>query len=361
MYYYYQKRTFTDLRRDSMIYYAGSVQQHIFHALNVGEIEQQISHDPRFSILLLDERFRPVYVSEKKLEFPEQLGFSTTDAYFYYVDVIELDSFKKVRYIVVRAASITPLLEETRHSIYLFLIFSILFLSGIAYALSNLFLEPVRVAIAKLDGFIRDTGHELNTPISVITMSVEQLNGLDIRPEQSKHIQRINVAARTLSHLYNDLTFLLMHDRLRDLTETVDMLELCGERIEYFRPIAEGKKIFVVTNLSQSCCHADRNKLSRVIDNLLSNAIKYTRASGTITVTLDPNRLSVSDNGIGITPEQKEKIFSRYTRFDDANGGFGIGLDIVRMVCDEYGFHIDVESVPGEGSTFSLSWGECSH
>lgn len=343
------------------MYYASNVQQHIFHALNVSDVEEMISRDPRFSILLLDKHYRPLYISEKGLEFPKQLGFSTTDSYFYYVDVIELDSFKKVRYIVVRANSITPLLDETRHSIYLFLIFSILFLSGIAYVLSHLFLEPVRQAIAKLDGFIRDTGHELNTPISVITMSVEQLNRLDIRPEQAKHIQRINVAARTLSHLYNDLTFLLMHDRLRDLTETVDMLNLCTERIEYFRPIAEGKMIRIVTQLGESCCRADRNKLSRVIDNLLSNAIKYTRPSGTITITLDSNRLSVSDNGIGITPDQKEKIFSRYTRFDEANGGFGIGLDIVRMVCHEYGFRIDVDSIPDKGSTFSLSWGECSH
>lgn len=361
MYYYYQKNIFIELRRDSMTYYAGNIQDRIFDAKNMAELEKQLSRDPRFDIVLLDHTKKILYTSSPKLKFPFQNGHYEYQQHYFYTDIIELNHLKKIHYLLIRASSIDSQLEQTRKSIYLFLIFSILFLSTVIYLLGKLFLHPVRDAISKLDRFIRDTTHELNTPLSVITMSIEQLNQESLSAKQHKHIDRISVASRTISNLYNDLTFLLMHEQIKHYNHDLDVEELLRERIEYFIPIADAKKITIHTDIGPSTCKIDRENMIRLIDNLLSNAIKYNKLSGEIFITLTDTMLSIRDTGIGIPSEAVNQIFKRYTRFDEANGGFGIGLNIIQMICQKYHFRIVVDTLIAKGTTFSVSWDESSH
>jgi len=361
MYYYYQRNMYIELRRDAMSYYAGALQDHIFDAKNMGELQKHLSRDPRFEVALLSHKKKILYTSAPALVFPFHLGFYKYDHHYFFTDTIELQHLKKVRYLLVRADSIEPLLEKTRKSIYLFLIFSILFLSVVIYVLGKLFLHPVRDTIHKLDRFIRDTTHELNTPLSVITMSIEQLNKEELLPKQRKHVERISVASKTISNLYNDLTFLLMHDQSKQHNTLLDIKALLQERIEYFNPIAEAKKITIRTDLKAAAFRIDREHMIRLIDNLLSNAIKYNRPSGEIYITLEPQSLSIRDTGIGISKEVIEHIFQRYTRFDEANGGFGIGLNIVQMITQKYQLEIAVRSETAEGSEFKVSWDKSSH
>jgi two-component system OmpR family sensor kinase len=82
---------------------------------------------------------------------------------------------------------------------------------------------------------------------------------------------------------------------------------------------------------------------------------------GDIHIELNNTVLSVRDTGVGIAPADIQEIFNRYTRFDDANGGFGIGLNIIQMICKEYGFLIAVESQLGQGTTFTVTWNQSSH
>lgn len=360
MYYYYQKNIFIELRRDSMTYYAGNVQDRIFDAKNMAEIKKQLSRDPRFDIVLLNYNKKILYSSAPQLKFPFRNGHYEYQQHYFYTDIIELNHLKKVHYLLIRASSVDSQLEQTRKSIYLFLIFSIFFLSTVIYLLGKLFLHPVRDAIAKLDRFIRDTTHELNTPLSVITMSIEQLNQESLSSKQQKHIDRISVASRTISNLYNDLTFLLMHDQIKHYNHDLDVKEVLLERIEYFVPIADAKKITIHTKIESSILKIDRENMIRLIDNLLSNAIKYNKPSGEIFITLTDTMLSIRDTGIGIPSEVVNQIFNRYTRFDEANGGFGIGLNIIQMICQKYHLKIVVDSVIAKGTTFSVSWGKSS-
>ncbi|MDP1785545.1 MAG: HAMP domain-containing sensor histidine kinase [Sulfuricurvum sp.] len=240
--------------------------------------------------------------------------------------------------------------------IYIFLIFSILFLSAVIYLLSKLFLHPLRDAITKLDQFIRDTTHELNTPLSVITMSIEQLDRKTLDARHLKHIDRIDVASRTISNLYNDLAFLISYEHTQKHNFTIELLPLLEERIDYFHPVADAKKISLHLDLHPSNLLIDREKMIRIIDNLLSNAIKYNKPSGDIYITLTQNFLCVRDTGIGIQSDKINQIFNRYTRFDEANGGFGIGLNIIQMICKEYKFEIHVESQVAQGTTFTIAW-----
>lgn len=356
MYYIYQKNVLMEMQHDAMIYYISAQKEHINSAKTLTEVHQHLSRDPRFDIILLTHNKEILYSSKAHLRFPFQKGFFEYQDHYYYIDIIELAHLKEIHYIAIRGNSIDNQLEQTRKSIYIFLIFSILFLSAVIYALSKLFLHPLRDAISKLDRFIRDTTHELNTPLSIITMSIEQLDKKTLDASQYKHINRIDIASRTISNLYNDLAFLIMYEQRKNDNYRLEFQPLIEERIEYFHPIANAKKISIHTDLHQASLLADREKMIRIIDNLLSNAIKYNKPAGNIYVTLREDSLSVRDTGIGIEKDKIDQIFNRYARFDEASGGFGIGLNIIQMICNEYNFQIGVESEILHGTIITIRW-----
>jgi two-component system OmpR family sensor kinase len=360
MYYYYQKNIFLEARHNSMMYYSGNLLHHIYSSKNLTELKSHLSKDPRFDIGFLTKNHEILYTSAPNLVIPLGTDFFEYQNHFFYIDTVELEHLKEIHYIVIRARTIETELEQTRKSIYLFLLFSIVFLSIVIYALSKLFLHPLRDTIAKLDRFIRDTTHELNTPLSVITMSIEQLNKEHLDAKQLKQINRIHVASRTISNLYNDLTFLMMYEQNQNHNIAIDMPLLVEERLEYFRPLADAKRITVHAHLEPSTLIMDRDKMIRIIDNLLSNAIKYNKPSGAIDISLTAKFLRISDTGIGISGDKLDEIFNRYTRFDEANGGFGIGLNLIQMICQEYRFAIAVDSEIAKGTAFTITWESAS-
>jgi two-component system OmpR family sensor kinase len=164
----------------------------------------------------------------------------------------------------------------------------------------------------------------------------------------SKHlkiINRIDIGAKTISNIYDDLTYLMLKHKIISQNENINVNLLTEQRLEYFATLIQMKKItLTVEQKSEIVLFVDRKKLSKLIDNILSNAIKYNRVGGTIFVSLSANSLTIEDSGRGIRQEHIEQMFERYTRFDKSVGGFGIGLNIVKMICDEYGFSIKIES-----------------
>lgn len=93
-----------------------------------------------------------------------------------------------------------------------------------------------------------------------------------------------------------------------------------------------------------------------MIDNLISNAIKYNKKGGVISIILKANFLSIVDTGCGISKSNLNHIFERYTRFNKEQGGFGIGLSLVKKICNDNGIKITCKSVENQGSIFELSW-----
>lgn len=235
----------------------------------------------------------------------------------------------------------------------LFLVFAL-----IGYTLSRMFLRPMNDAIALLDDFIKDTTHELNTPLSAILTNVEALRETDLPPSTLKKLARIEIASKTISTLYDDLTYLVLNHDLAYKDEDLDLSLLLHERIEYFNDRIDQKKLLLKDEGIVAEVHLtiDAIKAVRLIDNLLSNAIKYTRPGGTITLALEPGRFCVADTGIGIPRPMLERVFERYTRADKSVGGFGIGLHIVAMIARHYGLDIGIDSQEGEGTTICLIW-----
>jgi two-component system OmpR family sensor kinase len=120
--------------------------------------------------------------------------------------------------------------------------------------------------------------------------------------------------------------------------------------------LVKSKNITFEKELDHSTIQMDRRKFIQVLDNLISNAIKYNVRGGKILIKLDKNTLSVIDTGIGIEKDKIDMMFDRYMRFNDSEGGFGIGLSIVKQILDEYKINIKVDSKLGEGTKISLSW-----
>ena len=247
--------------------------------------------------------------------------------------------------------------QDTLHKILFFglFLFGLLWLVG--FYLSRLFLRPMKEAIALLDDFIKDTTHELNTPVSAIVSNIEMIDLQKLDEKTAKKVNRIAIAARTISTIYDDLTYLVLNHDIAVHDEPIDMTHLIEERLEYFQTRYRQKRLTIELEVDENIVVTmDKTKVTRLIDNLLSNAIKYNRVGGKIELVLTKKELLISDTGIGIPAEKLERIFERYQRADTSVGGFGIGLHIVAMIANEYGIKIDIDSNEGKGTAITLRW-----
>ena len=220
----------------------------------------------------------------------------------------------------------------------------------------GIFLRPMRDSITLLDDFIKDTTHELNTPISAILANIEMMDKSTMSEKNERKLARINIAAKTVSHLYQDLTYLTLSHNRKSKDEWIDLKQLITDRVEYFAILAGSKNITFTLDLKDSALFIDSVKIARVLDNLISNAIKYNKRNGAIFIVLRKTYLSVEDTGIGIEAKEVNDIFERYTRFNSSEGGFGIGLNIVKSIITEYALQIDVKSILNQGTTIRVDF-----
>lgn len=234
-------------------------------------------------------------------------------------------------------------------------LFLILFFAG--YFLLNLMLKPMRESIYLLDRFIKDTTHELNTPVSAILTNIEMIDTTQLSEKDARKIKRIDIASRTISNIYNDLTYIALGNQIPSKDELVDLTTLIQERAEFFKVLSSRKQIECRIDMDNNVkLFIDKQKITRLIDNLISNAIKYNKKKSFIKVTLKQGYLAIEDGGIGIEKDKIEQMFDRYERFNESEGGFGLGLNIVMEIAKEYNLKLDVESTPQVGTKVSVSW-----
>ena len=235
---------------------------------------------------------------------------------------------------------------------------SLLFIAllSVGVMLSRLFIRPMREAVELLDNFIKDTTHELNTPISTIITNIETIEEVGVSEKLAKKIRRIDIAAKTISSIYDDLTYLVLNHKIAVVDEPLAVNKIVNERLAYFNEHFVQKDLDVTATLSDVTVTMDRNRLIRIVDNLLSNAIKYNKQGGSIEVIVDQTKLEVRDSGRGIEAKKIDDIFERYRRFDTSVGGFGIGLHIVASIVEVYGFRVKVDSRPQEGTVITIFW-----
>jgi two-component system OmpR family sensor kinase len=313
--------------------------------------------DPRFKSAIYDIEFNKIFSLNEieRVDFDEEIYVE--NGYIHFVKGLDT-YYLGTRYLVIEVKDDGEWLVQIWKDIALYgAIAFILFLLFGLY-LAKLFLKPMRDSIMLLDRFIKDTTHELNTPLSAILANIEMMDTDVMVEKNKKKLDRINIAAKTVSTLYKDLTYLTLEQEKQNEDEVLDIKEIIKDRVEYFDILARSKQIIFQLSLADATIVMDRRKFTRVIDNLISNAIKYNKRNGEIRIVLERNRLTVSDTGIGIAEEKIPFMFDRYLRFNSSEGGFGVGLSIVKKILDEYNIAISVESKEGKGTRMVMSWND---
>jgi two-component system OmpR family sensor kinase len=319
--------------------------------------EQNYPYSDNFETSLYDKRFNLI---DSTLEEPkaqlDEISY-TEDTIVRYLKNPE-EYYRNAQYVIVQAKADTSWLNSIIQKIIIYGTLFFIFMLIVGYFLLNLFLKPMKDAMYLLDQFIKDTTHELNTPISAIMTNIELIDKESIKDKfLLKAINRIDIGVKTISNIYDDLTYLILKHKIISNDQDILLKEIITQRIEYFAILANIKHINITTALdAHTTLHIDPVKLSKLIDNILSNAIKYNKINGTIHITLRNNSLCIKDSGKGIKKENLALLFDRYARFDKSVGGFGIGLNIVKMICEEYKLNISVDSELEKGTEVTISW-----
>jgi signal transduction histidine kinase len=214
--------------------------------------------------------------------------------------------------------------------------------------------------------FTSDASHELRTPLSVIKGTLEVL----IRkpreiPQYEEKIKYCIDETDRITRLINELLLLARYDTGKVLPEKmdVDVRKLILNINERLNPLLTNKNIKIIVNeCDDTVVKADQAMMEIILDNIINNSIKYSDADKTIEISLNSTNENITckikDQGYGMRPEQIKKIFDRFYRNDDSRnseiGGFGLGLSIVKKLCDLQGIELNVESELGFGTSFTL-------
>lgn len=251
-------------------------------------------------------------------------------------------------YIALKDNSLKEKISNLKLNIFLIFLIFYTIIAIVSWSLAKLFLKPIKNERERLNNFIKDTTHELNTPISAIIMSCEDDN------LTKKQIDRIKFSAKRVSEIYKDLTYIFLGNIEKKSLDKIDLSKVIKEEIINFEPMIARKRLKINLNIEEFFYEINKDDFIRLFNNLFSNAIKYNKTDGNIDIILQNSELIIKDSGIGISKDKIKDIFNRYYRATNQSGGFGLGLNIVNMICKTYNIKIDVQSSENIGSTFTL-------
>ena len=229
--------------------------------------------------------------------------------------------------------------------------------------LNDMIAELGSIETMKSD-FISNVSHEIKTPIAVIQNYSSLLQAPDLSEEERKeYAGAISDASDRLSTMITNILRLsrLENQQIRRNSERFDLSGQLVECLLAFEPVWEEKQIGIDPDITDEIeIVSDRELLSIVWNNLLSNAFKFTEPGGKVSVSLktdgDEAVVMVSDTGCGMSPETAGHIFDKFYQGDTSRSaqGNGLGLALVKRILDITGGMIEVQTAPGEGSTFTV-------
>lgn len=194
------------------------------------------------------------------------------------------------------------------------------------------------------DFFLKKIIHEMNTPLSIIGLNVDNLETTLGYKEQ---FEAIKASCKSLSSIYNDLYYLTKKEKRVKEEKNIEMLRFLSSRVAFFDEMANVKNIDISLDIHKEfTVFMDSYELERVVDNTISNAIKYSFENSTIEITLDKidekYLLTIKDEGVAIT--DINAIFKAFYQQKDKNTGLGLGLSIVKEICEKNEIEIEVIS-----------------
>ena len=245
---------------------------------------------------------------------------------------------------------------------------ALLIASAIGYHMAGRALIPLKEAYEKQKQFAADASHELRTPLAVLMSSAELLlaDPSIQNPFLRQVLEDVKSEVKKMTNLVSDLLMVARSDNnaLKVKIQRLDLAEILEQVVRTMKPIAEKKNIKLVgENFNKTLINADEQKIKQLVIILVDNAIKYTLEGGSVLVEMENSDgkrtgFSVMDSGIGIAPEDLDKVFERFYRVDKARsremGGNGLGLAIASEIVKLHDGKISVASKLGEGTKFTV-------
>lgn len=217
--------------------------------------------------------------------------------------------------------------------------------------------------------FISSVSHELRTPLtSIITLAQIALESGGADAEERRSWEEVRKSSSVLLGMINDMLDIARSDAgaMAVSMELMDLGDIVASAQGTIGPLAVGARVTLTTTVAPDVplVSGDYEKMLRILENLGSNAVKFTPAGGTVAIAAVREEatgdvlVTVSDDGIGIAPENQERIFERFFQVDSSAtriySGSGLGLALVREYAVAQGYTVTVESVLGEGSAFTV-------
>lgn len=273
--------------------------------------------------------------------------------------------------LVAFAALIHDMPDEIFKDLLVYMSLTQLFIVFMAHQRNRLEADRQQLALTAanhelLTRLINDLSHDFRTPLAIVNTSAYLLARTDDPQAREEKSEQINVQVQRLSKMLDDILTLSRLDAVPDPTLiTLDVNMLLTTLLQEFQPLVASKKLRLSTDLmaAEPLILANRANMHRALSKLIENAVQYTPDSGSITVrtrqVTDKLVIEVVDTGIGVSQADLSLIFDYFFRGDKARssneGSVGLGLSIARRVIELYHGKIEVESVPGKGSTFRVT------
>lgn len=229
----------------------------------------------------------------------------------------------------------------------------------------NAMLSRLDEAFQQIRQFSADASHELQTPLTILKGELEvALRAPRSAEAYQGHLRSALEEVDRIAALVDGLLLLARADAgvLRMDRRPVDLAALLHEVFDQTKRLAEARGVTLdLGPVATAWLQGDRERLRRLLLNLLDNALKYTPAGGQVTLSLAVNgtgaHVRVADTGIGLSREEQAQVFQRFYRTTEGRahgGGAGLGLCIAQSIAEAHGGHIQVDSQPGRGSTFTV-------
>ncbi|MGJ0352109.1 HAMP domain-containing histidine kinase [Aliarcobacter cryaerophilus] len=350
LFFYYQneKTLYLDLVKSNMQNIVSKVSNEIIisHMLDVEFDKNIYLNNQDYTISFYDKGKNLLFGNlDEKLNFEQ--NFYNDEEKLIIVDSSTVGHLG-IWYIALKDNSLKEKISNLKLNIFLIFLIFYTIIAIVSWSLAKLFLKPIKNERERLNNFIKDTTHELNTPISAIIMSCEDDN------LTKKQLDRIKFSAKRVSEIYKDLTYIFLGNIEKKSLDKIDLSKVIKEEIINFEPMIARKRLKININTEEFFYEINKDDFIRLFNNLFSNAIKYNKTDGNIDIILQNRELIIKDSGIGISKDKIKDIFNRYYRATNQSGGFGLGLNIVNMICKTYNIKIDVQSSENIGSTFTL-------
>lgn len=238
--------------------------------------------------------------------------------------------------------------------------------AAISYLLARKSLRPIEEAMDAQTQFVSDASHELRTPLTVLQTTNEvALRKKKIKEQEARELLAHNIEeVQKLRHLSDSLLELLKNEKRSSELNEVALKNTVSLAVDETKELAKKKDIKIKNDVTKYKVKSDSNLLSRLIVILLDNAIKYSYKGGVIKIAGREVKgrvyIDIIDEGIGIKASDIDHIFRRFYRADrsrtkgEETNGYGLGLSIAAKIAKQLNHEIQVESVIGEGSTFTI-------